>query len=84
MERKNIVGTRVWQARKAAKPPITQLDLVARLQLEGLSVDQSALSKIESGLRPVSDIEVIALYYEEVIKSLKFKRLTIRANEHLF
>ena len=44
-----------------AKPPITQLDLVARLQLAGLSIDQSGLSKLENGQRPVTDIEVTAL-----------------------
>ena len=59
--KKNIVGPRVKQARKAAKPQITQLDLVARLQSLGLSIDQSGLSKIENGQRPVSDIEVAAL-----------------------
>lgn len=61
MESKNIVGARVRQARKSAKPQITQLDLVARLQLLGMMIDQSGLSKIESGRRPVSDIEVVAL-----------------------
>jgi len=55
------VGTRVKQARKAAKPQVTQLDLVARLQSLGLSIDQSGLSKIENGQRPVADIEVAAL-----------------------
>ena len=59
--KKNIVGPRVKQARKAAKPQITQLNLVARLQSLGLSIDQSGLSKIENGQRPVSDIEVAAL-----------------------
>ena len=58
---KNIVGSRVRQARKIAKPRITQLDLVARLQLTGLSIDQSGLSKLENGQRPVTDIEVVAL-----------------------
>ncbi len=58
---KNIVGSRVRQARKKAKPRITQLDLVARLQLEGLSIDQSGLSKLENAQRPVTDIEVVAL-----------------------
>lgn len=58
---RNIVGTRVRQARKAAKPPITQTDLAARLQVLGVVIDQSGLSKIESGQRPVSDIEVAAL-----------------------
>lgn len=58
---RNIVGERVRQARKVAKPPITQTDLVARLQLLGITIDQSGVSKIESGQRPVLDIEVIAL-----------------------
>lgn len=61
MENINIVGARIRQARKAAKPPITQTDLVARLQLLGMVIDQSAVSKIETGRRPVSDIEVVAL-----------------------
>ena len=61
VDKKNIVGARVRQARKAAKPPITQNDLVARLQLQDMNIDQSALSKLENGQRPVSDIEVLAL-----------------------
>ena len=44
-----------------AKPPITQIDLVARLQILGLKVDQSVVSKIEKGVRPVLDVEVVAL-----------------------
>jgi len=44
-----------------AKPPITQIDLVARLQIMGLKVDQSTVSKIEKGVRPVLDVEVVAL-----------------------
>ena len=61
MEKKNIVGARVRQARKFAKPSITQTDLVARLQLLHINIDQSGLSKLENGQRPVSDIEVLAL-----------------------
>jgi len=61
VEKKNIVGERVRQARKAAKPPITQNDLVARLQLQNMTIDQSGLSKMENGQRPVLDIEVLAL-----------------------
>jgi transcriptional regulator with XRE-family HTH domain len=55
------VGSRVRKARKMATPEITQLDLVARLQSLGLSIDQSTLSKIENGQRPVTDIEVDSL-----------------------
>lgn len=58
---KNIVGNRVRQVRKSIEPPITQLDLVARLQILGMKIDQSGLSKLESGKRPVSDTEVVAL-----------------------
>lgn len=61
VRRRNIVGARVRQARKAAKTVITQTDLVARLQLLGITIDQSGLSKIENGQRPVSDVEVVAL-----------------------
>ena len=61
MRGRNIVGSRVSQARKAVKPPITQADLVARLQLLGVMIDQSTLSKIESEQRPVTDIEVVAI-----------------------
>lgn len=61
MDKRNIVGARVRQARKVAKPLITQADLVGRLQVLGVTMDQSGLSKIESGQRPVSDIEVAAL-----------------------
>jgi len=61
MRRRNIVGCRVSQARKAAKPLITQVDLVARLQLLSVMIDQPTLSKIESKQRPVTDIELVAL-----------------------
>ena len=61
MEKKNVVGARVRKARKSSKPPLTQLELLARLQVLGVTIEQSALSKIENGDRPVTDIEVVAL-----------------------
>ena len=61
MTSKNIVGIRVVQARKGAKPPITQKDLIARLEVLGITMDQSTLSKIENQQRPVTDIEIVAL-----------------------
>ena len=61
MESKNLVGVRVRQARKNAKPPITQTELVARLQVLGMMIDQSGVSKLESGQRPVFDTEVVVL-----------------------
>jgi len=61
VESKNIVGGRVVEARRTAKPRITQQELIARLQVQGMRLEQSALSKIEHGQRPVTDIEVVAL-----------------------
>ncbi len=58
----NIVGDRVREARLNAKPPITQENLVARLQVQGLEyMDQAKISRIESGSRPVYDYEVVQL-----------------------
>ena len=58
---RNIVGSRVMEARRRTKPRLTQGDLAARLQTSGLGLSQSAVSKIEQGQRPVLDIEVVAL-----------------------
>lgn len=35
--------------------------LTARLQVLGVSIDRSAVAKIETGRRPVSDIEIVAI-----------------------
>ena len=43
MKERNIVGVRVSQARKEAIPPITQGDLIARLQVIGIMFDQSTI-----------------------------------------
>ena len=61
MVRRNIVGKRVQQIRKSSLPPLTQLDLAARLQIQGVSIERPAISKIETGYRIVTDIEVAAL-----------------------
>ena len=58
---RNIVGPKVRLARKLSQPPLTQGELAARLQVLGLGVEQSSVSKIEQGIRPVSDIEVMVL-----------------------
>jgi len=59
MRRKNIVGPRVRKARKESQ--VTQTELAAQLQLLGISIDRSAITKLESGRRPASDIEVAAI-----------------------
>ena len=59
VDRKNIVGSRVREARKGSG--ITQIELAARLQIMGVTIDRSGIAKLESGRRPVSDIEVAAI-----------------------
>ncbi len=40
---------------------ITQTDLAARLQIEGLRLERVTISKIETGYREVTDVEAIAI-----------------------
>jgi transcriptional regulator with XRE-family HTH domain len=59
VRRKNIVGSRVRMARKELK--ITQMELAAQLQLLGITIDRSGIAKLESGRRPASDVEIVAI-----------------------
>ena len=61
MPRRNIIGERVRLARERAKPPVTQFDLAARLQVEGLPIERVTISKIETGYREVTDVEALAI-----------------------
>jgi transcriptional regulator with XRE-family HTH domain len=54
-----MVGTRIRQARR--EKGVTQLGLAAKLQLLGVMIDRSGIAKLESGIRPVSDIEIVAI-----------------------
>ena len=55
----NIVAQRVRQAREEAG--LTQEQLVARLQVMEVNIDQQALSRIELNLRLVRDYELLCL-----------------------
>ena len=61
MARRNIIGEKVRLARERAKPLITQADLAARLQVEGVRMERATISKIETGYREVTDIEAAAI-----------------------
>ena len=61
MTGRNIIGEKVRLARKRANPPITQSDLAARLQVQGLRLERAAISKIETGYRVVTDVETAAI-----------------------
>ena len=58
---KNIVGKRVQEARLKFKPPLSQEELAVRLELGGWTISRGTLSKIEAGIRRVTDFEVMAL-----------------------
>ena len=55
----NICGHRVREARDKLK--LSQDQLAARLQTEGLGVNQNSVSRIETGKRIVADFELAAL-----------------------
>jgi len=59
VRRKNIIGSRVRKARKESR--VTQMELAARLQVLGITIDRSGIAKLESGRRPASDIEVATI-----------------------
>lgn len=61
MIERNIIGPRIKLARKKKTPPISQADLAARLQVQGLEFDRVTITKIEIGYRQVTDIEVRAI-----------------------
>ena len=57
--KKNICGDRVHEAR--CKMRLTQADLAARMQVEGITLERDSISRIEIGMRFVTDYEIRAL-----------------------
>ena len=55
----NICGHRVREAREKLR--LNQEQLAARLQTEGLGVNQNSISRIETGKRLVADFELVTL-----------------------
>ena len=61
MAKRNLVGRRIREARLRCKPPVSQEDLAGRLAVKGVSLDQTAVSRIESQTRYLMDYEVSAI-----------------------
>lgn len=57
--RRNISGEQVREARLRLR--LSQAQLAAKMQTEGVPIEQDALSRIESGDRLVQDFELKAL-----------------------
>ena len=56
---KNICGARVKEARKQCE--LSQEQLAAKLQIEGVIIERDSISRIEIGTRFVADYEIAAL-----------------------
>ena len=56
---KNIIGARVEMKRKELG--MKQKDFLARLQVEGMDINASALSKLEGQIRGVYDYELVII-----------------------
>ena len=54
---KNISGDRIHQARTMMR--LSQADLAARMQINGVIIEREAISKIETGDRFVTDYELL-------------------------
>ena len=54
---KNISGDRIRQARTTMR--LSQADLAARMQINGVVIEREAISKIETGDRFVTDYELL-------------------------
>ena len=59
MRKKNIIGSRIRKARRDSH--FTQMKLATQMQLLGVRIDRAGIAKIETGIRPVSDIEITAI-----------------------
>ena len=57
--KKNLCGNKVKQARRNLG--ITQAELAAKLQVEGITIERDSVSRIEIGTRFVADFEIVAL-----------------------
>src|SRR5579862_8177586 len=58
---KNIIATRMRQARRQARPRVTQADLSARVEAYGVRINRLGIGRIESGSRIVLDFELRAI-----------------------
>lgn len=56
---RNIAGARVEQQRKAIG--MKQKDLLTQLQVRGIDLNASGLSKLEGQIRSINDYELVAL-----------------------
>lgn len=76
MAARNLIGERIRKARLACKPPVSQEDLAGRLAVRGVTIDQTAISRIENRTRYLMDYEVVA-----IAKALKITASSLFEND---
>ncbi len=54
--KKNISGDRIREARQKLR--LSQVDLAARMQVEGIMIERDSVSRIEIGTRFIPDYEI--------------------------
>lgn len=59
MSDRNIIGRKIKYLRKMKH--LTQEELAAKLNLMGLNIDRSMISRIESQSREITDVEIVAI-----------------------
>ena len=62
--KKNICGIRIKEARQ--KSSLTQADLAAQMQVNGIIIEYDSISRIEKGTRFVPDYEIVV--FAKVLK----------------
>jgi transcriptional regulator with XRE-family HTH domain len=77
-DQRNVIGRRVRQARLRLNPRVSQEDLAGRLAGQGILLDRSAVSRIESQTRYVMDYEAAA-----IARALKVPVGWLFGEEHL-
>ena len=58
---RNLAGGLIQQFRLQMEPRFTQAQMAQALQLKGMTIDRSGVSKIENGYRRLSDIEIVCI-----------------------
>ena len=58
---RNLIGPQLRELRRLLRPRITQEDLCGRVAKYGVTLTRTQVVKIETGRRPVTDIELVAL-----------------------
>lgn len=82
--KRNVIGENIQMIRREKK--ITQEELIARLNVRGVFIDQPMLSKIENYSREIVDYEIIEIAeslgvpIEELFKGIYKSRMLIRKN----